>query len=554
MPQTYTKVGGVWTAIQSVYTKSGGTWVAIKAIYTKVAGVWQSVFGQSVVTAIIKPYITDTASGTNTITGFVNIGDNIYGRNGTWNANGYTISSYTYTWNVYPDKTTASPTSVGTGTIIQGGITGAKLMAVGYDNKFIQFLVTANTTPSSANGNASSLSTSGYLAVIKKIPTVTTTISFNNSTPSLDSTITATVAYNNTDIYSLDHTRSTAQWYKVDTSTLVETAISNAINIDYSTYLADGKLKSTYAPLLADSVVGYKLKVVFSVRSSYTDYINGIDIPNTTSSITALPVVVSSPPSPTNGTVTYSRTNASYLYSITSNGTWSGTPNMYKYQWYEKQFNLAYYTYVPITGATSSTFDASLFKPTLTTVAYITPVVWASNDGGLTWSTTGYALQDSNGTNIATSAGGNKGPDVLVLYKDPVINSFSVTGGERQISYVSDFLVDDPTATKVLSWTGSASGSINLTLATATGTVSLAAGTYNFTLTVSNVSSFATVSTKTSGPLNRTVTNFVTYQFAMGNTLYHGTNGYISLDQGNSGVYLSPSGNRQLSIYNYDLI
>jgi hypothetical protein len=80
---------------------------------------------------------------------------------------------------------------------------------------------------------------------------------------------------------------------------------------------------------------------------------------------------VSARPSGTPGSASFARdSSTSYVYSVTSNGTWTNSPTSYRYQWYTYEDG----TYFPISGATSSSFNAVNYK-----LFNIVPVIWASN-------------------------------------------------------------------------------------------------------------------------------------------------------------------------------
>jgi hypothetical protein len=119
----------------------------------------------------------------------------------------------------------------------------------------------------------------------------------------------------------------------------------------------------------------------------------------------------------------------------------------------------------------------------------------------------------------------------MIKYKLPTITTFTVTPGSRKIDYVADFSKDDSAATATLSWTGQATGSTTVTSSSSSQSYSpLAAGTYNFTLTITNASTNALTGSATAVQNSKVVTGVATYQFNFGNRLYVGTNGTIRLD------------------------
>ena len=97
-----------WKKAIAIHIKRlSATWSAAKVIWIKNTSVgWLRVWPTSGVFAITDPYITTTASGSTPIyyDGVpIRIGTTYYGRNGTWYANVFTISSFTYTWPYYSD-------------------------------------------------------------------------------------------------------------------------------------------------------------------------------------------------------------------------------------------------------------------------------------------------------------------------------------------------------------------------------------------------------------------------------------------------------------------
>jgi hypothetical protein len=87
-----------WRKALAISIKKGSaSWAAAKNIWIKTGTAsWLRVWPLSGVFATSYPYITTTASGTTHLdsTGSpIRIGTTYYGRNGGWDANGWTISS-----------------------------------------------------------------------------------------------------------------------------------------------------------------------------------------------------------------------------------------------------------------------------------------------------------------------------------------------------------------------------------------------------------------------------------------------------------------------------
>lgn len=178
----------------------------------------------------------------------------------------------------------------------------------------------------------------------------------------------------------------------------------------------------------------------------------------------------------------------SYNYTATS-GTWTGSPTSYRYQWYTyEQTSGANYSYFPIAGATSATFDASSYKG----VYQITCVVWATNGGGE--SNTGYALYNTQGTAISSSAGGAPSSNTLtVYYKAPAVTLSASSPDYTTLRYNYTYSNDDPSATVIGQYKLSAGSSwttITLGLQNTNVDFTITAGTYDFRIVATNSSAY----------------------------------------------------------------
>ena len=108
-----------WRKALAISIKKGSaSWAAAKNVWIKTGTAsWLRVWPLSGVFATSDPYITTTASGTTHLdsTGSpIRIGTTYYGRNGGWDANGWTISSYSYAWNYWTSGTTGENDLIGT--------------------------------------------------------------------------------------------------------------------------------------------------------------------------------------------------------------------------------------------------------------------------------------------------------------------------------------------------------------------------------------------------------------------------------------------------------
>jgi len=221
-----------WRKALNIYIKRfSSTWVAAKVIWIKNTTVgWLRVWPTSGVFAITDPYITTTSSGSTPLYGandVVRIGTTYYGRNGTWDANGFSISSYNYTWPYYSDAANQSGDSdlignLGTGVYSSPSraLTISTLSnASAADGKYISFKITANASNALYSNTADSKDTYGKIKVIRRTPI---NISFGiTGTASVGSTLSISSAWNTTEAYKPDAARNTIYWYKSNSNTSI---------------------------------------------------------------------------------------------------------------------------------------------------------------------------------------------------------------------------------------------------------------------------------------------------------------------------------------------
>lgn len=585
--KAYIKVGGAWKLIPRTYVKVGGFWTAVQKAYIKIAGAWVKVFDS----ASTAPQLDTSQSGfrpqiryLNYRTGIPNAGITpvdasapiVMGPGSSWGAGesgttntgieGGTIK-YLYCFDGYwinDAGATETRTMQGNlttdtntwSTIGDAEATGDKLANTYnkirfWDNYYIWYSITKSVT-----GLGTTVELDGPIKVIKQSPTINSFTMALPASPTQNVAQTVTFDLANQWYKSVDRTISYIEWFE---TTGVNDALTALNRVSGPTYLSslttttDGTVAtstylngtSSYTP----TATGKYLAAQITYKNSDSTYYGYIP-----QSIVRSTATISGPrPVGTNGTVTMTRDPSSYVYTIANTGTWTNTPiTSYRYQWYlQEQTVGSSYTYTALSFASNSTYDAIAYKPALGTSYTIVPVIWATNSNGE--STSGYALQNSSGVNIPTTLGGIRGTPTVVVYKEPTINTFTVTGGQNKFTYVSDFVISDPTYTAVISWTGTATGSFNATSSSGTQTSGyFGPGTYNFTLTVTNTGSFGGSYSKFLTRSNITITAPTTYAFAFGNSMYVGTNGHIHFDSGYTAS--SPSTGKSLAIYLSDLI
>jgi hypothetical protein len=303
-----------WRKAIAVSIKRGGaTWSKAKNIWIKTGtSAWLRVWPISGVFSTSDPYIATSASGTTGLYGVdgpIRIGTTYYGRNGTWDANGWTISSYSYSWPYYTSGTTGEIDQLGTlasGTYAtpSNALTiSSAANASAVDGKYISFNITAVASNSLYNGLANSEATYGRLRVIRRTP-VNTSASLTG-TASVGQTLTYSSAWNITEAYKIDTSRSTMKWYKSASNTDIyeggsRTEISRASG-SYTITLAAG-----------DNLDGYYVIAEESVYNTGSDYAIGQDL--TTKDLNRITKVTAS-----TVTVPYTFTFGSNLY-VSTNG------------------------------------------------------------------------------------------------------------------------------------------------------------------------------------------------------------------------------------------
>ena len=590
--KAYVKQSGVWVRIPKLYIKSGGFWTSLQKAYIKISGAWVKVFDSTsqapqldTTVADFRPqirYLNFRINSPNAGVTPVNAGEPIImGPGSQWGAGDPTSTNtgieggrikYLYCFDGYwindagaseirsiqanttTDTNTWTTVGEGEESVVNGG---KDLLANTYnkirwwDNYYIWYYIRKTIT-----GVGSTLELDGPLKVIRQAPTINTftmadAANLSQGTPK-------SVTFNLADQWykSVDKTISFIEWFETTGATdalTVSNRVSGPTLLSSLTTTPNGGVADstslTGTTFYTPTTIGKYLAAQITYKNSNSTYF-GL----TPTSIVRSTATVSGPrPVGTAGTVTYTRDPASYTYTVSNSGTWTNTPTSYRYQWYlESQTTGSSYTYSPITGATSSTYNASVYAPSGTTSYKIVPVVWATNSNGE--STFGFGLINSSDQNITSTAGGIAGTPVTVFYREPSITTFTVTGGVNNFTYVSNYSVYDPANTAVISWTGTGTGSLNVTSSAATQTSTfLAAGTYNFTLTVTNAGSYGNSYNKVATQSSKTITAPAVYSFTFGtgNPLYVGTNGHIHFDAGQTGS--TPSTGKSLAIYLADL-
>lgn len=572
------------TAVPGRYTDSTRTWRRIKAIYRfKSNGTWQKVFGKFAGQPYpeIAPVIRYNSYDGLDVGAFAMMGPGseaiaqgattttyLWGKDAQDWQNIESLSSRNRTFVYASTPLTSSSIEV---TNDEGFNQGDKLRNTQayieqYDGQYLWYRDRITLT----NGSTGT-AYSQTVRIIKQPPVINSLAFKTNNTVSAGSTKYITYSVANEWYRSIDQSISILKWYILDTQFESPTEAK----LYGSTFISSTSSNSTTTTLTGEdyfsipttfggvSTTGKWLHVKLICKNSSSDTDADYTVApynDVTDYIVAQ--ISGAVPVGTSGTVTVTRVNTSYEVKVdTGNtGTWTGSPTSYRYQWYlQEQTVGSSYTWSAIAGATSSTYNAVLYKPSDTsTTARIVPVVWASNSNGE--SNSGYALTNSGGVSLTGTLGGitianpDTSTSAMIKYKLPVITTFTVTGGTGKISYVTNYSADDPSATASVSYTGAATGSFTPSSSTSSVDRSFTtSGTYNFTLTVTNASTNALAGSATATQNSISVTGIPSYKFEFGNTFYVSTNGLIYLDEARGTQVPDSTSKRVITIFRKDL-
>lgn len=576
------------TAVAGRYTDDTRTWRRIKAIYRFTSSnTWQKVFGKFAG----QPYPETPArirysSYTGTDVGdFAMMGPGseaiaqgesgttfLWGRDGQDWQNIETLASRSRTF-VYSDRPLTDIAQQVTND--EGNFEGDKLrnseaVILQYDGLYVWYRDRISTA-----GTSTGTSYSQTVKIIKQQPVINSLAFKTSNTVAAGSLKYITYSIANQWYRSVNQSTSVLKWYILDTQyetptepkLLGSTTIFGTSPTETTTSLTGEDYFNIPETFNLVSTTGKWLhvKLICKNSSSDTDVEYSVAPYNdVTDYIVAQ--ISGAVPIGTAGTVTMTRTNTSYTVSVSdaNRGTWSNTPTSYRYQWYRRiQYDGGNYAWTPISGATSATYDASTYKPTDNSSGYtiIVPVVWASNGAGE--SNEGYPLNGFTlGTiyNITSTLGGItvSSPDSVnnrLRYKLPSITTFTITKGARKVTYVANFTADDPAVTTgTISWTGQATNNFAVGSSADTFTYQpLTAGTYDFTLTVTNSGANALSGSATATQNSIVVDDFSSYTFSFGNTFYVSTNGLIYLDVARGTQVPDGTSGRVIKIFPKDL-
>lgn len=285
-----------WRKAVAISIKRGSSlWSSAKNVWIKNGtNSWLRVWPLSGVFASSDPYITTTSSGTTPLDSgnVIRIGTTYYGRNGVWDPNGWTISSYSYSWrywsgNVVAESYLLGTLQTGTFTAPSNAFTiSSAADATATDKKYISFAITANASSPAYSGTADSQDTYGRIQVVRRIPL---NISAGlTGTVAVGGTLTYSSSWNTTEARKIDTSRSTMRWYKSTSNTdIYEGGSRTEISRAYGSY--------SITLEASDNLDGFYIIAEESVYNSGSDYDIGLGLvtngSNQITKVSASPVI-----------------------------------------------------------------------------------------------------------------------------------------------------------------------------------------------------------------------------------------------------------------------
>jgi hypothetical protein len=293
-----------WRKATNIYIKrfnSGATrWFAAKVVWIKnTSASWLRVWPTSGVFAITDPYITTTSSGSTPLYGnqtvgtndVIRIGTTYYGRNGTWDPNGFSISSYNYTWPYYSMQEN-QPGDFDILGNLGTGVYSAPSRALtisdpsdanSVDGKYISFRITANASNALYSNTADSKDSYGKIRAIRRTP-INISFAINGPT-SVGSVLSVGSSWNTTEARKPDAGRTTIKWYRSDSATAIYSGGGR-------TEIASGVYQ--YTLVQADS--GKYIVAEETTFNTGSDYDIGVDqFVNGQNQVTAVSSIITAP-------------------------------------------------------------------------------------------------------------------------------------------------------------------------------------------------------------------------------------------------------------------
>lgn len=246
-----------WRKASNLFVKTsnfGSTgWRTALGVWIRSATQWLRVWPLSGVFATRTPWIgpDSTTAYVDRLTnsGVVRIGSNYYGNNAQWDANGWTITSYTYQWRYYGGQDSSlfvDPTGTvdsGTGSGWTSGGSGQDLLpttiwtstnSTNMDRQYLAFRVVANASNSTYNG----ISESSRPIIVRR-PPLNITASLSSLSPQVGTLISYSSSWDATEAYKPEASRTTIAWYRNSTSSTTGGTLVSSGSYSYTPQSSD---------------------------------------------------------------------------------------------------------------------------------------------------------------------------------------------------------------------------------------------------------------------------------------------------------------------------
>lgn len=430
-----------WSTATKAYVKKSTGWVEPIRIWMKFLSGWTRVWPISGPFALTSPFIASTASGSTHLmpTSPIRIGTIYYGRNGTWDANGWTISSYSYQWRKYNLQSSADDTGQtnrSSGTFASPSAPYTPTSAD--DKKYLSFYIKPNTTDTFEMSEAESGDDDGRLFAITQIP-LNTSVSLT-ATSQVGTVIALSSSWDTSDARQIETSRIKVAWYKNTTASFTgATLIKNNLGSVAGAY--------SYTPVTADQN-NYIIarETAFNSGSDYSDGVltlantvgSGTEVGVTAQAISGL--VTSALAAPTISSITVSNIGGPVSVSFTG-----GSGPFYQIFWWGTATAPTGSTTADASGTASPLTDNTGPSSTATQYMYVrsTTTQFESSVGpssvASAWSagvsfnmTPAPALTPTFGTNTSTAngfTGSVTNYDSAYNWNTPSNGSFTLTNG-----------------------------------------------------------------------------------------------------------------------------
>ena len=431
-----------WSTATKAYIKKNTGWVQPIRIWMKLLSGWTRVWPISGPFALTSPFIASTEAGSTHLmpTSPIRVGTIYYGRNGTWDANGWTISSYSYQWRRYNLQSAADDTGQTNRSSGTFASPSAPYTPTSSDNKkYLSFYIKPNTTDTFEMSEAESGDDDGRLFAITQIPLGTP--GSLTAAPKVGTVITLSsswASWDTSDARQIETPRTKVAWYKNTTASFTgATLIKNNLSSVAGAY--------SYTPELINTYIIVR-ETAFNSGSDYADGVltlantagSGTEVGVTIQAISGL--VTAAIAAPTISSITASSIGGPVSVSFTG-----GSGPFYQIYWWGTATAPTAAVTPDATGSASPLTDNTGPSSTATQYMYVRSVTTQSDTGVANattispWSdgvsfnmTSASALTPTFGTNTSTAngfTGSVTNYDSAYNWNTPSNLSFTLTNG-----------------------------------------------------------------------------------------------------------------------------